>query len=577
MSSKATRTLLARPVSVSRFWPGFVLRRQARAANLQSHYQSDLLLDQVLRSEARHYWISNMLWTCFTAVCADEAFLIVVIAILVVLLSLKYAETASDGSAPPGPWGLPIVGNLFLFGSSPHKNITKLGQHYGHVFSLKLGSRQVILLNSVDAVKEALLKNASDFSSRPPLHSFISSSRDERTVAWPVFGPKYLRNKRFTELAMRTVLGDDKHFCTTVLRETHVLIKSFLNLSTAGRFDPSHQLKSLASNLQFRFFFGNKLSDSYIKEAQFMMDGSTDFIESSAVGNSVDFMPWIKVIFKRQVQKLDDSVAELTAFVRKIYHLNNENIHHGGGTATAETTFQSSLASVVSDKTTLTFRDEMSSKHHEQVEELERFDDENMVNIIADCFGGGYEKLSTALRWAVAYLVSHQDVQTELQRELQRVKGSAPLSLQDKDELPLLDATILEILRLSSFLPFALPHCTTTDTTVSGYHISKGSIVFVNLWSCSRDPWYFDEPNMFNPYRFMDDKRLKVVRRPCFLSFSAGDRKCPGESYAKSIMFLVLGTCLQELKLTNGADPIEDTFGLTVRPKPYEIHVERTK
>lgn len=166
-------------------------------------------------------------------------------------------------------------------------------------------------------------------------------------------------------------------------------------------------------------------------------------------------------------------------------------------------------------------------------------------------------------------------MQANLRREIERVKGDSPLSLDDRNKLPLLEATVLEVLRMSSFLPFALPHCTTRDTSVAGYPLPKGTIVFVNLWACSRDPQYFDEPYKFNPYRFMDENKQNVVRSPCFLAFSAGDRKCPGEGFAKSVIFLVIGTLVQHLKLRNGTeDPIEDKFGLTVRPKPYSIHVD---
>ena len=510
-----------------------------------------------------------MHWVHLVDVFAEHSLLIISFALVVVLLSLRFARPAAERK-PPGPWSLPVIGNIFLFGSAPHKNVTKLSQHYGKIFSMKLGSREVIILNDIKTAKEALLQKGSDFSSRPPLHSFVTSSRGDRTVAWPVFGAKYLMNKRATELAMRTLLDNDKHFSKTVLRETNVLIKSFLS-SEESRFDPTYLLKFLACSLQFRLFFGDKLRDAYVKKAQFMMDGSTDFIENSAVGNSVDFMPWIKVVFKKQVQKVDESLAELIDFVRNIYHSIKRD---ATVSKVEETTFNKALEQVVKDKEALKF----GSEHLEEQASADNsghFDDERLINITADCFGGGYEKLSTALRWAVAYLVSHRDVQAELQKELKRLKGSSPLSLQDRDKLPFLEATILEVLRMSSFMPFALPHCTTRDTSITGYPLPKGSIVFVNLWACSRDPQYFDKPYDFNPYRFMDADGLNVVRSPCFLAFSAGDRKCPGESYAKSVLFLVLGTLLQKLTLRNGTeDPIEDTFGLTVRPKPYQIHVE---
>lgn len=517
-----------------------------------------------------------MYWAYLADTIAEHSVWIIVLALVVVLLFLR-RNRPSDGRKPPGPWSVPVIGNIFLFGSAPHKNVTKLAEQYGRVFSMKLGSREVVILNDIDTVKEALLRNGSDFSSRPPLHSFISSSRGDRTVAWPVFGPKYFKNKRATELAMRAILDNDKHFSKIVLRETHVLIKSFLN-SEESRFDPTHLIKLMVCSLQFCLFFGDKLRDSCAKKAQLMMDGSTDFIENSAVGNGVDFMPWMKVVFKKQVQKLDESVAELTAYVKRVYFmLKNEAKQDNLEDSSSRriTTFNEALEKAVKDKEALNFGNGQFHEDRGTDEDPNHFTDETLINITADCFGGGYEKLSTALRWAVAYLVSNRDVQTELQKELERVKGSSPLSLHDRNKLPLLEATVLEILRMSSFMPFALPHCTTRDTSVAGYPLPKGTIVFINLWACSRDPQYFEEPYKFNPYRFMDENKQNVVRSPCFLAFSAGDRKCPAESYAKSVIFLMLGTLLQNLKLRNGTeDPIEDKFGLTVRPKPYTIHVE---
>lgn len=517
-----------------------------------------------------------MYWAYVLDAFAEHSILIIALALLVLLLFSRNVTPSSDTRKPPGPWSVPVIGNIFLFGSAPHKNVTKLAEQYGRVFSMKLGSREVVILNDIDTVKEALLRNGSDFSSRPPLHSFISSSRGDRTVAWPVFGPKYFKNKRATELAMRAILDNAKHFSKIVLRETHVLIKSFLN-SEESHFDPTHLLKLMVCSLQFSLFFGDKLRDACAKKAQLMMDGSTDFIENSAVGNSVDFMPWMKVVFKKQVQKLDKSIAELTDYVRKVYFMikNDSELNTFEDSPSRRViTFNEALYKAVKDKGALNFGNEQFLEDTASADS-NHFDDETLINITADCFGGGYEKLSTALRWAVAYLVSHRDVQANLRREIERVKGDSPLSLEDRNKLPLLEAIVLEVLRMSSFLPFALPHCTTRDTSVAGYPLPKGTIVFVNLWACSRDPQYFDEPYKFNPYRFMDENKQNVVRSPCFLAFSAGDRKCPGEGFAKSVIFLVIGTLVQHLKLRNGTeDPIEDKFGLTVRPKPYSIHVD---
>ena len=68
-----------------------------------------------------------------------------------------------------------------------------------------------------------------------------------------------------------------------------------------------------------------------------------------------------------------------------------------------------------------------------------------------------------------------------MQEELDTVMGSptglGTTKLSDRQCLPYTDATIMEILRLSSILPTALAHCTTKDVSIRGYHLPKGTQV----------------------------------------------------------------------------------------------------
>ena len=96
-----------------------------------------------------------MFWEYLDEIFSAHSFFIISVALVIIWLSLRYAWPSSDGK-PPGPWSLPVIGNIFLFGKAPHKNVTRLAQHYGRIFSMKLGSREVIILNDIDTVKEAL-------------------------------------------------------------------------------------------------------------------------------------------------------------------------------------------------------------------------------------------------------------------------------------------------------------------------------------------------------------------------------------------------------------------------------------
>lgn len=110
---------------------------------------------------------------------------------LVCMLITKYyfsSEKKSQSVLPPGPRGLPIVGNLLQLGKNPHLTMTELSRHYGSVYKLMFGSRMVVVLNGVDAIKQALLRQPLDFVMRPEMYSskFISGGHSVVFGALPV-------------------------------------------------------------------------------------------------------------------------------------------------------------------------------------------------------------------------------------------------------------------------------------------------------------------------------------------------------------------------------------------------------
>ena len=51
------------------------------------------------------------------------------------LIKHIYQNLKSRKQLPPGPTGLPVVGYLPFLGKEPHKDIAKLGQKYGNIFT----------------------------------------------------------------------------------------------------------------------------------------------------------------------------------------------------------------------------------------------------------------------------------------------------------------------------------------------------------------------------------------------------------------------------------------------------------
>lgn len=54
-----------------------------------------------------------------------------------------------------------------------------------------------------------------------------------------------------------------------------------------------------------------------------------------------------------------------------------------------------------------------------------------------------------------------------------------------------------------------------------GYTIPKGTVILPNLWSVHRDPTVWENPDDFNPSRFLDEQG-QLLRKEYFIPFGIG-------------------------------------------------------
>ena len=184
----------------------------------------------------------------------------------------------------------------------------------------------------------------------------------------------------------------------------------------------------------------------------------------------------------------------------------------------------------------------LSAQHDLQCESYEEeralLSEDHFVVAIEDMFLAGYETTSTTLRFVISFLVRFPAYQKDIQRQLDEVVGSRKPSLDDRPNLPLIQATILEALRVGNVLPLAVSHVALTDTTLCGYRVPRDTIVFANTESVHLDPSCWDDPDVFNPYRHIDADGKLITNQGNFYPFGAGRRVCAGESLAKVELFL---------------------------------------
>ncbi|RLN00602.1 hypothetical protein C2845_PM06G21200 [Panicum miliaceum] len=102
-------------------------------------------------------------------------------------------------------------------------------------------------------------------------------------------------------------------------------------------------------------------------------------------------------------------------------------------------------------------------------------------SLLADMFAAGTEMSFIALEWAMSELVRNPAAMQELQREVRR---AAPAdSAAGATATPYRRAVVKETLRLHPPVPLLLPRECMRDAAVLGFHVARGTRVFVNAWA----------------------------------------------------------------------------------------------
>ena len=476
--------------------------------------------------------------------------LIVLFATTCILLVIRRMQ--ENIGLPPGPFSWPIIGNLHLLGSAPHERLTELAKTFGDVYRLQLGSRRVIVLNSLDCVKETLVKKSSDFSSRPPLSSLQAC---EGSLTFGPYDAMYVKKRRLAHLCMHSFMSDQERLNTHINNGLQNLCKRLAEHNE--EFDPIPDIKHAVAEMNFKYTFGEDIDEKNKEKLNEILKEFSEFNASSLP----DFLPWLSPLFQRSFKRIKEIIAHLLNFVRHIYFEKKEKFN------------KENEVSCVGDALVRCYENGTNERLVALGEELD-LNEENVATLLTDLYGASVDTTSTSLIWAVLYLACHPNIQDRLVKELSDVVGENCISVNDKHRLPFLEATVLEILRYSTVLPLAVPHYAEHETTVGPYRVPEDTIIFVNLWAINHDERVFKEPFKFDPSRFIDENGEVTRARFSSIPFSTGTRKCLGHLLAQLQLFLLLGGIVHKYRIElSGCPSLSPEFGFILRPQSFKINV----
>jgi len=132
--------------------------------------------------------------------------------------------------------------------------------------------------------------------------------------------------------------------------------------------------------------------------------------------------------------------------------------------------------------------------------------------------------------------------------------------------------------------PLGIPHATSKDDVYDGYDIPKGTTVFGNIDVIVKDPNLFEDPEVFNPSRFLTPQKVAgswngKVDSDFTIPFGFGRRVCPGMHVALQSAFICMARIFWAFDLlpaTDGStiDPTKTiNLGQTREPAPFQFRV----
>ncbi|KAJ0973736.1 hypothetical protein J5N97_015701 [Dioscorea zingiberensis] len=129
------------------------------------------------------------------------SFFFITILLLLSRLLLRHRRF-NPKTLPPSPPSLPFIGHLHLLKTPRNFSINSISKLYGPVVSLYLGSRHALILSSLAAAAEALIKNDTLFSNHPNFKVGQPLGYNNTTMFFTPFGPHWRNLRRLTAVEL---------------------------------------------------------------------------------------------------------------------------------------------------------------------------------------------------------------------------------------------------------------------------------------------------------------------------------------------------------------------------------------
>ncbi|WYZ44616.1 hypothetical protein EsH8_VII_001052 [Colletotrichum jinshuiense] len=485
--------------------------------------------------------------------------------ILISFLAEKLLGSWKNGRGrplPPGPKGLPFVGNINDLPKSGELEAHHWLKHkdlYGPISSITVMGQTIVIINDAQLAFELLDKRSVKHSSRPKQLFAGEMVGWEQVTGMVPYGERF----RIHRKNMSRIIGS-KQVAAQYNKLQEAEVGHFLLHLLDDPKNLVDHIKREAGSLILKIVYGYT-AEPFTKDPFLDMVGEAmDNFARAAVPGSflVDVFPFLRYVpdwvpgtgFK-QIAK--DYRAQLTETINRPYAFVEHQLAQGKDS--------SSYLSRLIESGNLTPEEHFNSK-----------------SSAVALYGGGADTTVSSIACFFLAMTVFPDVQRKAQEEIDRVVGQNRLpNIADRENLPYVEAVVNEVMRWHPIGPMGLPHGSSEDDVFEGYFIPKEAILLANIWHFTHDPKVYHEPMTFNPERFLSSEGHEPETDPGKFVFGFGRRICPGRILAENSLFL---TIAQSLAVFNISKPVVDgkpvepaikfTPGVISHPEPFDTSIK---
>ncbi|RVW68067.1 Cytochrome P450 83B1 [Vitis vinifera] len=450
--------------------------------------------------------------------------LFVILAFPLFLLFLHRKHRKNGGLLPPGPPGLPFIGNLHqMDNSAPHRYLWQLSKQYGPLMSLRLGFVPTIVVSSAKIAKEVMKTQDLEFASRPSLIGQQRLSYNGLDLAFSPYNDYWREMRKICVLHLFTLKRVKSY---TSIREYEVsqMIEKISKLASASKLiNLSEALMFLTSTIICRVAFGKRYEGEGCERSRFhgLLNDAQAMLGSFFFSDHFPLMGWLDKL-TGLTARLEKTFREMDLFYQEIIeeHLKPDR---------KKQELEDITDVLIGLRKDNDFAIDITWDH--------------IKGVLMNIFLGGTDTGAATVTWVMTALMKNPRVMKKAQEEVRNTFGKKGfIGEDDVEKLPYLKAVVKETMRLLPSVPLLVPRETLQKCSLDGYEIPPKTLVFVNAWAIGRDPEAWENPEEFMPERFLGSSVDFRGQHYKLIPFGAGRRVCPG---------LHIGVVTVELTLAN--------------------------